>query len=397
MKQPAVGFIARNEFQFQQVEWLWRAYPHSKVLLVGNATDWQAFLEKMCAEDRDRFLVLSFRQAVALDGNFDVLFFQTPFPLIEEITKTRLVCVQYGLAKERHNYGEWHSLADMNLMYGDYSAASVEHFSPSFAVGNLKFAGWNVSVNGVEKKKVARALGLDPGRPTVLYMPTYNELGSLEQLLKPLSNYIQRYNIVIKAHHNQERKGNTSWRIGAQNLGFSHLFGAGSDQRQLLEAADVVISDFSGAIFDALYAQVPVVLYQEGASTVVGIQKFNLHSIEYRRRDELGVVCEKAEDLPRCIERALNLHDKDRWRLRALRSELMVDCGKVDVVALAKSKVTDLLEGRVPSLTTSQLYVRELVKIARRGERELQSARKKNPGMIQRVLDWWKRSKPIRF
>ena len=294
MTQPAVGFIARNEFQFKQVEWLWRAYPHSRVLLVGNAVDWGTFLERISAEDRGRFLILSFRQAVALDGTFDVLFFQTPFPLIEEITKTRLVCVQYGLAKERHNYGEWHSLADMNLMYGEYSAAAVAHFSPSFAIGNLKFADWNVCFDASDKKHARDKLGLPSDRPIVLFMPTYNELGSLKKLLKPLSQLNPHFNIVIKAHHNQENKGVPPWRPGAQELGFRYLFGAASNQQELLDAADVVISDFSGAIFDALYAQVPVVLYHEGAANLVGIQKFNLQSIEYRRRYERGIVGETA-------------------------------------------------------------------------------------------------------
>ncbi len=396
MPEPAFGFIARNEFQFKQVERLWQAYPQSKVLLVGNATDWNAFLETIPFANRGRFLVLTYREAVALDGTFDVLFFQTPFPLIEEIKRTRLVCVQYGLAKERHNYGEWHSLADMNLMYGDYSAAAVAHFSPGYAVGNLKFAGWNVCLDESEKKRAAEILGLQTDRPTILYMPTYDELGSLMRLLEPLSQLSERYNIVVKAHHNQERNGNTSWKSTAQKFGLSYLFGASSNQQQLLDASDVVISDFSGAIFDALYAQVPVVLYQEDASRAVGIQKFNLQSIEYRRRDELGIVCEKAEDLADCIDRALHLQDGDRERLKALRSELMVDCSKVDVVALAQSKVADLLEGRVPPLTTSQSYVRELVKLARSGERQLRSAQKKNSRRLLSISTWWAMLKRLR-
>lgn len=396
MKEPAVGFVARNEFQFKQIERLWQAYPFSKVLLVGNAVDWGLFLETIRLEDRERFLVLTYRQAASLDGTFDVLFFQTPFPLIEEITRTRLVCVQYGLAKERHNYGEWHSLADMNLMYGDYSAAAVAHFSPSFPIGNLKFADWKVCFDASDKKHAKHKLGLPSDRPIVLFMPTYNELGSLKKLLKPLSKLNQHFNIVIKAHHNQENKGVPPWRPGAQELGFRYLFGAASNQRELLDAADVVISDFSGAIFDALYAQVPVVLYQEGAANLVGIQKFNLQSIEYRRRDELGIVCETAELLADCISRALALPASERERLKMLRSELMIDGTAVDIVQTAKAKVADLMEGKVPPLTTSQNYVRELVKLARRGERELQGTRKRKPSLLKRLRAWCLRKRAPR-
>jgi hypothetical protein len=371
MSDPAVAFIVRNEFQFLQIERLWQAYPSSHVLLLGRSVDWSEFLKLRSLQDKARFKVLTYREAVALDGQYAVIFFQTPFPLIEDINKSRLVSVQYGLAKERHNYGEWRSLADMNLMFGRYSAAAVSHFSPSFAVGNLRFAGWKIDANADERAQLLRELRLDPRKPTVLYMPTYRDLGSFKRLKGALGDLVDRYNVVIKAHHNQESGGDLSWREEARNSGLTHLFGAASDQRKLLLAADVVISDFSGAIFDALYARVPVVLYQEGASDVVGVQKFNLDSIEYRRRDELGVACDDALQLPDSIVRALNLTDQQRRERESIREELLLDGTARDLITLTKTRVEDLVKGTVPPLTAPQRYVRDVVKLARSLEREV--------------------------
>ncbi|RYZ83539.1 MAG: hypothetical protein EOP06_19785, partial [Proteobacteria bacterium] len=112
-----LAFVARNEFMFLQIEKLWRTYPTSDVLLLGSMSDWDAFIARRDASERHRFRKVNYRDAVKLDGSYNAIFIQTPFPLVEKFNKSRLISVQYGLAKERHNYGVWRSLADLNLMY----------------------------------------------------------------------------------------------------------------------------------------------------------------------------------------------------------------------------------------------------------------------------------------
>ncbi len=381
----SLAFIARNEFMFLQIEKLWRSYSGAHVLLVGAMADWDGFLARQDASERHLFKQVNFRDIVELDGSYDAIFIQTPFPLIEKLSKSRLISVQYGLAKERHNYGVWRSLADLNLMYGSYSAHIVSHFSPAVAVGNLKFAGMDLSLEPEAKKQLALKMGLDLSKKTLLYMPTYRELGSFERLVKPLSYLRSSYNVVIKMHHNQEADANFGWREHAKSLGFEHLYGAGADQASLLAVSDVVISDFSGAIFDALYAKKPVVLYQEGAAQLVGTQKFDLDSLEYRRRDELGVICETPLGLAAAVEAAGHDSNLKTAERNAIRQELMIDGGTVDVVKAARQAVDDLLHGRLEPLSKTQLYVREMCKSARVAERRLAAAEKR------RTRPFWQR------
>jgi hypothetical protein len=380
-----LAFVARNEFMFLQIEKLWRSYAGAHVLLVGAMADWDEFLARQEASERHLFRQVNFRDLVKLDGSYDAIFIQTPFPLIERLNKSRLISVQYGLAKERHNYGVWRSLADLNLMYGPYSAHLVSHFSPAVAVGNLKFAGVNLSLEPEAKKQLALDIGLDQGKKTLLYMPTYRELGSFERLVKPLSHLRLSYNVVIKMHHNQESDANFGWREHAKSLGFEHLFGAGADQAALLAVSDVVVSDFSGAIFDALYARKPVVLYQEGAAQLVGTQKFDLDSLEYRRRHELGIICETPLELAAAVEAARQDADLKTTERDAIRQELMIDGGTVDLVGAARQAVDDLLHGRLEPLSKTQLYVREMCKSARDTERRLAAAEKR------RARPFWQR------
>lgn len=369
-----LAFVARNEFMFLQIEKLWRTYPTSDVLLLGSMSDWDAFIARRDASERHRFRKVNYRDAVKLDGSYNAIFIQTPFPLVEKFNKSRLISVQYGLAKERHNYGVWRSLADLNLMYGTYSAQLVSHFSPAVAVGNLKFAGVDLFPEPKARTQLALEIGLHLGKPTLLYMPTYRELGSFERLVEPLSHLKSTYNVVIKMHHNQESGGDFDWRTHAKSLGFDYLFGAGADQTALLAVSDVVISDFSGAIFDALYAKKPLVLYQERAEQLVGTQKFDLDSIEYRRRHELGIVCETPGALAAAVEAAQRQIYVRPTELDVICGELMIDGRTADPVGLARQAVDNLLHGRLEPMSTTQLYVREMVKSHRTTERSLAAA-----------------------
>ena len=354
------GFVVRNKFQIRQFEALAKTYKQADFLLYDRPSLRREFSKL----DLSSFSlpIRLFNQYTILDAvaDYDVLFFQTVFPGIECINGVPLISVQYGLAKERHNYGEWRALADLNLMFGSYSAKAVSHFAPSHAVGNLKYCGWNFQLSAVEKVAAKHRLGLDSGKPSILYMPTYGALGSFDELVDPLASLSNQYEILIKGHHNDEASG-PAWIQRAKAAGHKHLFTGGSDQRLLLEAADIVISDFSGAVFDAVYARLPVLLYQTNVSSKIGLQKFELSSLEYRKRDELGRVCSEVRDIPACIDHIIERSGNYVERAASLRDQLFVDVSTATSIQAANSKVDDLLSGRVPRLSTSQAYVRESV------------------------------------
>lgn len=350
-------FIVKNKFQIVQFAPLAEAYPDARYLLIDRKTLRNEFTRQDIASSRIPITVVDRETVVKATDGFDVVFFQTVFPGIERLTRP-LVSVQYGLAKERHNYGEWRALADMNLMFGPYSARKVEHFSPSHGVGNIKFSGWNPVISKEARLSAKASIGADPCKPLALYMPTYGELGSFGQLAAPLAGLLGTCDVAIKMHHNDERAG-YGWMAEAQKHGFRLLFSGDADQKRLLAAADVVVSDFSGAIFDAIYAHVPVVLFQENPAQKIGIQKFDLSSIEFSRRSELGITCERPEDIGAAIQAAMDSSAAALNRIRSVRKELFAE--GVDSVKRSTDLVEALLRGDLPGLTTPQLYVRETV------------------------------------
>lgn len=386
MTEPKVAFVVWNPFQVVQFQKLAEAFPGSCFLLLNTPSVISQFDKADLAKHRPKFEIIPKKRFLDVDGIYDVIFFQAPFAHIEKVRKSHLVSVQYGLAKERHNYGEWRSLASMNLMYGPYSADFTSHFAPSYAVGNVKFAGWDFVAAKAGRAKIEAKLGLDASKKTILFMPTWGELGSFDDLVKPLGDLRDRYNVIIKMHHNNERNG-TSWRDMAASHGHTHLMGGDADQLQALAVADLVVSDFSGAIFDALYAEVPIVLYQAKADDVVGMQKFSQTSLEFRRRSEFAMVCETLDAFAATVHQAMENGPSLVAAAAAIRSELFVDGRHTDTIGEIRNKVSELLEGKIPELTPAQMYVRETCQNLRTAEVSVNSLRRRlnSAGLIGKI------------
>lgn len=355
------AFIVWNPFQLIQFEPLAKLCEKPTVILIDKETNAKLFPPDLLKNKHWRTVFVKPSEIPLIDGTHDVIFFQSAFPNIERISESKLISLQYGLAKERHNYGEWRALADMNLMYGKYSANIVSHYAPSFAVGNLKFDDWDSYVlRYKDKNKLFKELKLDPRKKTLLYMPTWGDLGSFDALLKPIAKLQSKYNVILKMHHNNDAKV-PEWLISAKREKLKYIYDGSADQLKLLCASDLIISDFSGAIFDGMFANKPILLYQENSDNKVGVQKFDLTSLEFARRDSIGHVCERTEDFENSVSYALQNGPALVAAAKPLRDELFTTPADRTSAQACIDYAKLLTNGEIPSLSKGQRYVRETV------------------------------------
>ena len=123
----------------------------------------------------------------------------------------------------------------------------------------------------------------------------------------------------------------------------------------------MIISDFSGAIFDGMFANKPILLYQENSSGKIGVQKFDLESLEFARRNDIGHVCEQADDFERSVDYALEHGAELVEKAQALRSTLFSQpLGKTSAQA-SIDYAKCLFNNEIPPLTQAQIYVRDTV------------------------------------
>jgi hypothetical protein len=219
-----------------------------------------------------KHIVLDEQDLRSLDQTVDVIFCMTPKHVQKRFKIAKTVLVQYGMAKEIYNHGLWRCLADINLMYGPYSHSAISGHAVSAPVGNLRFDGF--------KPKQTGGAG-------VLYMPTYGELSSLGSFVHVLRELNPKVAIKIKLHHASEF---ADLHLIPKLKEFPNVkvVDAYTDAAQEIAAADLVISDYSGAMFDAAYLGRSLVLYQPPIEQT--IKRTSEKSLEISRGSDFGHV-----------------------------------------------------------------------------------------------------------
>lgn len=269
---PRVGFVARNTFQAAQLVPLVRAMNGTllaKPKLLHILQDLYPDLKNMPMPSSAR------------DGEFSVLVSHGPFSGIEKLIRTRSVMVQYGYAKSKYNYGSWRALADLNLVYGPHAAEGMARYAPVWIVGHPMQS----------RARRAKPEGNDPKR--VLYAPTWGDLSSITHWADEIAELGEDYDLILKPHHNTvAREPKLMTALQAKG---GHLAPANTPLMDMIKAADVVISDYSGAIFDAILADTPVVLVDAPPEIIAAEKKLDVQSLEIAQRDALGLVAEKGK------------------------------------------------------------------------------------------------------
>jgi hypothetical protein len=254
------------------------------------------------------------------------------------------VGLNYGAGKALNTFRARQINWQMHLSFGEYDHRLLKFFTESRIVGNPKFDDWFKNTMDMETVSMIRSK-LCPEKKNILYLPTHTELSSIDRLsgqLKKISSY---YNIIVKLHYftvNEETY--RIRRLQAKNI---ILLKDDVDLLPLLKISDIVISDNSSAIFDAILADKPVIatdflereffdivhkklkFYRTGAmppATYYG-------SIEQAIKKEKRVITiKKPKELKSAIELAFEDPPFFRKERKKIRDELFLfqdgNCGK---------------------------------------------------------------------
>lgn len=238
-----IGFLCTTPFHYYLFEPVKKLLSNSNYVLVeSNPRQYRSAREFF--RDRHVFDAVENPQVIK---DFDVLVCPFLMPLVYKENQEKIfVRMVYGLSKATWNYGWWNMLFDEFLVYGSYDAKILSFYGPTVKIGNPKFDDW---FNGnVEPYPV------EPNKKTILYLPTYDDLSTLSWVLPVLSKMAENFNVILKTHHgtNASELKKVFSRV--------EILGGDVDILPLLASADVVVSDYSGAIFDAILAEKPLVL-----------------------------------------------------------------------------------------------------------------------------------------
>lgn len=169
--------------------------------------------------------------------------------------------IQYGYAKDSWNYAKWNSVFDLILTYGLYAEERLSTFAYTKSVGHPRirdqYQEIQTDMNG---KKIK-----DSGIPKLLYCPTWSDKTTSNEVLEQLIKLTNDYQVYVKVHHKDS--------IQINNIENLYIFNDHTDLFDLLSCCDVVLSDYSGAIFDAMLFKKPIILFDWLEDTILDTGK----------------------------------------------------------------------------------------------------------------------------
>ena len=185
------------------------------------------------------------------------------FDGIYSLKNVRIIGFLYSLtvlqAKQRALYGiENNFLSDIILTYGTDSAGRYNNEGlKAQPVGNPTFDEWfSNAINKDDIKLIKKRL--DSNKSTILYLPTHSSYSSIGKYLNSIMSLSNDYNIIIKLHHlTFTQETNRLCKLLSNNELI--VLGDYFDPLPLYKLADIILTDSSGAFFDALLLEKPVI------------------------------------------------------------------------------------------------------------------------------------------
>lgn len=188
------------------------------------------------------------------EPDFEYKILLEPYPYVKLKSKYK-IRYRYGVLSAKPNkvyLPENYLTYDAILCSGSYDANYLSVFSKTYITGNMKYINFH-------KKK-------HEGKPILLYLPTYGEESSIDSIASYLNKLRKNFYIIAKVHHGTSFLKNEIYRFELLKNNVDKLYDQYMDLSSLLKTTDVVLTDNSGSIFEALYVKIPVAIFADNVN-----------------------------------------------------------------------------------------------------------------------------------
>ena len=190
--------------------------------------------------------------------------------------------LMYALGKSKWNFAEWNDLYDIILCYGPYQVEKLNYLKRplKIPIGYPRYD--NHFIPNHKGKLDLDKYNYAPNKKTILWVPTYNKLSSIDHFAEKISNLSKDFNVFVKPHpgtilHEKSRVEKLKL------LPFTFFFQDNIDNGDLFEIADYIISDYGGTAFGAIYLDKNLLLLNvPNANSDVNIED-NSSELEIRK------------------------------------------------------------------------------------------------------------------
>lgn len=196
-------------------------------------------------------------------------------------------------------------LADAVLSHAAGTQAAVDVVSKSYITPELRLSNFSRRIKDPSEK------------PTILFVPTYNDMDFATRLLEVIDELKEEYHILLRGHHRvvhvDENKGKVAKLYDKADKVYDiseHTI------KTPLEEADIVVSDNSSAFLEAISVGIPVALFSRDPNV---FKYREINSVQYnlvQRGDILWT--DDPQELPSIINKTLSKSMIEKQRKMSL-------------------------------------------------------------------------------
>lgn len=178
---------------------------------------------------------------------------------INFILGIKQVRFMYALGKAKHNFSSWNDDYDLILCFGPFQEQQLKKCC-SATIFQMGYPRYDRYFSGnIDKLEVAIDLGIDTNKQTLVWVPTWKELSTIDHYADVMSSLSSKYNVIVKTHPLSVIEEIPRLRR-LKKHNFTKIITDVYDNLDLYAIADWVVSDYGGTAFGAIYLDKPLLL-----------------------------------------------------------------------------------------------------------------------------------------
>lgn len=221
----------------------------------------------------------------------------------------RFVRILYATTGKNYTFARGNRVFDLILTIGPYSEEKLSRYARCVSVGLPRYD--DLFAGRVGRHEVRADLGIPGSATVVLYAPTWGEMASIDRFGRSVADLTRDCVVIVKPHQLTTLKEGD--RLAIFRRPPVRLLAEEYPLGRLFAAADIVISDYSSAIFEAAACDLPVILLDSLPSSARDRPFYDAEELEHTARD-IGPRVVDPGDLRRIVEETVRDPGKFRER-----------------------------------------------------------------------------------
>jgi hypothetical protein len=260
-----IGFLIHNPEMFNHYHEVWQHLPAGSVEIAVTGKEQKdidaivAICIKRQLPWRDaRELLARNERYTTLVSSFPIHYLRgadSPY-LIKSLGHYNLRFM-YANGKAGWNFQKWNQAYDAILCFGPYQAEQLDFCRETLKI-QMGYPRFDRFFNQpLDRAKRLKELKLDPERKTVVWLPTWSNLSSIDLFTPAIAKLQDRYNVIVKPHPLTITDEPARMR---QLERFDCVFREHIDNVELFQLADFLLCDYGGSAFGGIYTNCNVLL-----------------------------------------------------------------------------------------------------------------------------------------